>query len=105
MPRVDLGVGLAGEVPGVVAEQIVAAEPAGQLLGEQARLAELDQQPADLTGRQPGDAGEAGGGPDARDRGGVQAEQAEDPRGRGAQRAVRPGEDRSQVGGRVHAGQ
>ena len=83
---------------GVGAEQVVKSVPAGRRLGEQVRAGQLGQRRADLLRLDRGQAGR-GGEADVRPR--VQAQQPEQPRRGGAQRAVRPREHRPDVGGEV----
>jgi hypothetical protein len=90
------------ERAGVVAQQVVAAEPAGLGRRHQVGLDQLGQQRAQAGDRQRGQAGQRVGPGDGC---GVQADQPEQPRGGGAEFAVRPGEHRPHVGGRVVAGE
>jgi hypothetical protein len=87
-----------GLLSGVGAEQVVEGVAAGRVLGKQVRAGQLGQR---RTGLIRLDRGEAGCGGEAYVRPRVQAQQPEQPRRGGAQRAVGPGEHRSDVGGEV----
>ncbi|GIF68464.1 hypothetical protein Ais01nite_64990 [Asanoa ishikariensis] len=91
---------VAGQLTGVRPQQVVTGVPAGQVLGEQVRAGQLQEQPA-RGGRV--DAGEAAQGRCADVRAGMDAEQAEQFGRRRAQRAVRPQEDTPEIGGGVPA--
>jgi len=87
-----------GLLGGIGAEQVVEGVAAGRLLGEQVRAGQLGQRRA---GPVRLDRGEAGRGGEADVRPRVQAQQPEQPRRGGAQRAVGPREHRADVGGQV----
>lgn len=84
-----------GQLGGVHPQQVVhcpATRPAG---GDEVRAGQVGQRPADLARRA---GGQADGGVEGDVRAGVQAQEPEQPGGRLAERAVRPGEDRPDIG-------
>ena len=80
-----------GFLGGVGAQQIVGGVPAGNVLGDQVRADKFAQQAAS---RRFSYCGEAGGGGDADVGAGMQAQQPEQLRRRGAELLVGPGEHR-----------
>ena len=99
-PPVVLGVVRAGQLGGVGAQQVVKGETAGDALGDQVRPGQLGQRGPDLL---PGHPGQGGHGRRAYIRAIVQAQEPEQPPGRGAEPQVRPGEDGPHVGGLILA--
>ena len=93
-----LAVGRLRQLGGVGAEQVMTGEPAGNVLGQQVRPGQLDEPAASLVQRQ---AGHAGRGSGADIRACVQPEQPEQPRRRRIELLVGPGEDGTDIRGRV----
>ena len=93
-----LAIGRLRQLSGVGAEQVVAGEPAGNVLGQQVRPGQLAEPAASLVRRQ---AGHAGRGSGADVRAGMQPEQPEQPRRSRVELLVGPGEHGPDIRGRV----